>query len=101
MEKKYFTVEEAASIMRCHPSTIYRLLAEGWLKRPKGWGIRDKSALVSEKSLFQLMIFDSVNKVNGRNYEEFKKWRKNFRRFFSQTSSEKRFSIDEGRGQAV
>jgi len=93
MAKTFFTIEEAASVMNCHPSTIYRLLAEGWLKRPPGWGLNGKSARVSSKSLFQLMRFDSVNNVNGRNYKVFEKHRKNFKRFFSQTSIAKRFSM--------
>jgi len=84
MAKRFFTVEEAASVMDCHPSTIYRLLADGWLSasvgRPKGRSKAGESARISAKSLFHLMLFDSANRSNGRNYKAFKNRRKNFRR---------------------
>jgi hypothetical protein len=90
-KKNFLTVEEAASIMDCHASSVYRLLAEGWLNGPVGRpdtaerASKGASALISQKSLFQLMVFDSIKNTNGRRPNDFKQWRKNFKKFFSQT----------------
>jgi hypothetical protein len=98
---KLFTIEEAARIMDCHASSIYRLVAEGWLNGPAGRpqkaerASRGKSALISGKSLFQLMVFDSQKHTNGRRLNDFKQWKKNFKKFFSQTVKENRSSQSE------
>ncbi len=100
-KKKYFSVEQAARIMDCHASSIYRLLAEGWLNGPAGRPFqgerasRGESAMISQKSLFQLMVFDSQKHTNGRKLNHFRQWKKNFKKFFSQSRKEVRSNEGE------
>src|SRR5262245_57713853 len=94
-----FTVAEAASIMGCKKSTIYQLLADGWLGRPEGRP-KDGGVRVSEKSLFQFMILDGLSQVPVRTLRELKNGRKYFDRFFSKIANAKHLYIDEGAGEA-
>jgi DNA-directed RNA polymerase specialized sigma24 family protein len=98
MGERFFSIEQAAEILGCSRTTVYRLLAEGWLKRPAGWTKMESSARVGEKSVFQLMIFDCLSHFPIKTLKEFKNGRKNFSRLLSQTADANRFSKFEGTG---
>jgi DNA-directed RNA polymerase specialized sigma24 family protein len=98
MGERHFSVEEAAEILGCGQSTVYRMLTEGWLKRPSGWVKMNGSARVAEKSVFQLMIFDCLSHFPTKTLKEFKNGRKNFSRLFSQIDAPERFSKVEETG---
>ena len=85
MESKSLSVKEAASIMGCEKSTIYQLLADGWLGAPEGRPKAGEGVRVSEKSLFQFMILDRLSRVPIRTLKALKNGRKEFERFFSKT----------------
>jgi excisionase family DNA binding protein len=101
MEDTCFSVEEAASVLGCKKSTVYRLLADGWLKRPAGWGLRGESARVSKKSLFQLMVIDRLSHLPARTLRDMRNGRKNFRRIFSKIANANCLSSYEETGKAT
>ena len=94
-EEKCFNIKEAAEILDCKKSTVYQLLADGWLKRPVGWGLKGGFARVSEKSLFQLLFYNYVSSLKKKTSDELNRRRKNFGRFFSKNSDWNRFSSNE------
>jgi excisionase family DNA binding protein len=98
MESKSFTVKEAASIMGCKKSTIYQLLADGWLGAPEGRPKGGEGVRVSEKSLFQFMILDRLSQVPIRTLKALKNGRKEFEGFFSKNANAKRL-YSKGTGE--
>ena len=95
MEEKVFNIEEAAGILRCSKRTVYRLIAEGWLKGPNGRPQKGKMGQVSEISLFQYPFIVRLSDVPKRVLRDIRKGRKRFGEIFCQTANANRFSIDE------
>jgi hypothetical protein len=98
MGERFFKIKEAAKVLGCSRATVYRLLDEGWLKRPAGWTKMDSSARVGEKSVFQLMIIDCLSHFPPKTLKDFKNGRKNFSRLLSQIANPKCLSTIEEAG---
>lgn len=98
MGERFFTIKEAAKILGCCRATVYNLLAKGWLNRPSGCSKLDRTARVSEKSVFQLMIFDCLSHFPTKTLKEFRNGRKNFSRLLSKIDEPNRFSRVERTG---
>jgi hypothetical protein len=98
MEERFFKIKEAATVLGCCRRTVERLLAEGWLNRPCGGSKLDRTARVTQKSVFQLMIYDRLSHFPIKTLKEYKNGRKNFSRLLRQTANANRFSRVEGTG---
>jgi excisionase family DNA binding protein len=101
MEDTFFSIKEAANILGCKKSTVYRLLADGWLKRPPGWGLKGESGRVSKKSLVQFMVIDCLSRLPAKTLRGMRNDRKHFVRIFSKIADAKCLSLDERTGKAT
>jgi DNA-directed RNA polymerase specialized sigma24 family protein len=95
-EGRSFSVEQAASIMGCHPCTVYELLAEGRLKAPGGRPKKGGKAEVSEKSLFQFIFLDRARRFPARALSGVTCGGKKVGKKFSETAKANRFFTNEG-----
>jgi hypothetical protein len=100
MEEAFFTIEEAAGLLECDPSTVYRLITEGWLSRPNGGTRKERKGKVTKKSLFQYVIIDRVSQYPKRILKAVRKGRKKFGEIFSQNAETDCLSKIEERGDA-
>lgn len=91
-----FTVEEAASILGCKRSTVYDLLAEGYLSRPSGATKRETGGRVTKKSLYQFVIVNRLNGLPVKVLRELKHGRKLFEKSASKNAEANCLSIVEG-----
>ena len=98
MGELFFTIKEAMDVLGCSRSKVYSLLAQGWLSRPRGCTKLDQTARLSQKSVFQLLIYDCISHFPTKTLKQFKNDRKNFARLLSKTASANRFSMVEGTG---
>jgi len=99
MEETFFTVEEAAGVLRCSGRTVYRLMDEGWLSRPNGGTRTLRMGKVTKKSVFQYLIVDHVSRYPKKVLKEIRRGRKKFAEIFCQNAEAKRFSSNEGPGE--
>jgi excisionase family DNA binding protein len=95
MEGTFFTIKEAAKILGCSRWTIRRLMTNGWLNGPPGGTKLDRTARVSKKSLFQLIIIDHINQLPAKTLKDLKSGRKNFARLLVQMREANCLSTDE------
>ena len=101
MGERFFDVKETAKILGCSTRTVQRLLADGWLKGPVGRPKKDVRALISEKSVFQLMIYDCISHFPIKVLREAKSGRTIFAGLSRQIEDANCLSIDEGTGAAA
>ena len=99
MEDTFFTIEEAARILNCKRSTVYQLLANGWLSRPLGGTRGSGSGRVTKKSLYQLLIIDRANQLPRKTLRKLRNGTKLFAGISSKNAEASCLSIDEGASQ--
>ena len=82
MEDKSFTVKEAARILGCSRWTVRRLLNNGWISVPVGRPKNRGNVRISEKSVFQFILYDRLNDLPRRYCRDWKHGRKRSRDFW-------------------
>ncbi|HYG74377.1 MAG TPA: hypothetical protein VEK08_05165 [Planctomycetota bacterium] len=100
MEEAFFTVTQVTSILGCDRATVYRLIANGWLNQPAGKTKQETGGLVTQKSLYQLLIIDRLSCFSAQSLQRLRYRRKVFEKSESLMPQANRLSINEGRGEA-
>ena len=96
MEDKGLSVKEVARILDCSRWTVRRLLANGWICAPVGRPKDRGNVRISQKSVFQFLLYDRLSDLPVRYYRDWKHGRKKIARFLVQVRTANRFSSNEG-----
>ena len=100
MEEKSCSLQEAADYLKVSTQTVRNMLKNGWLASPVGRPAKGQSVRISEKSLYQLIVYDRVISLPPRTLRKLKNGRKSFQRFLSKIEEANRLSKIEGRSEA-
>ena len=84
--EKSFTVQEAASILICTPRTVHNLINRGWLSAPVERPKDGNGRRVSEKSLFQFLVYDRARQLPPKILRQLRNGSKIFSRILGKPS---------------